>query len=292
VSEPLSSVAPGVTVVIPCRNGEATIDAQLGALADQDFDGEMEVIVVDNESTDGSADRARAWCTRVPNLRVVEATRPHNVAHARNVGIEAASHEVVLVCDADDVVDGAWVRQLASTMTRADVAGGGIVDWIDSELPVGLRPRPFGRGGFGFLPTIPGCNFGVCRTAWRALGGFDETLASCEDIDFGWRAELAGYRVTGAVDAFVYHRVARRPADVFRKWRFYGEYQPSLYARFRDQGLTRQSIHRALGGWVVLLLTSYRLATGTVAKRREWCADAGRRVGRVIGSVRFGTLYL
>ena len=50
-----------VTVVIPCYNAVATIDAQLEAMAAQDFTGPLEVLLVDNASNDGTGARARAW---------------------------------------------------------------------------------------------------------------------------------------------------------------------------------------------------------------------------------------
>lgn len=281
-----------VSVVIPCRNAATTIDAQLAALAGQDFAGVLEVVLVDNDSSDDTGTRGRAWQAALPGLRVVSAPARPSPAYARNVGIGAASYEVVLACDADDVVDGAWAQRLAEALAEADVAGGGIVEWSGGPLPDRSHPKAFGRAGFGYLPAFSGCSFGVRKSAWATLGGFDDDLVGCEDLDFAWRAQLAGLRYVTRADAFVYHRVPTRPREVFRKWLLYGTYQPRLFAKFRVHALARQPLHRALGRWVVLVTTSYRLLIGTSEQRRAWCAEAGRRVGRAVGSVRFRSLYL
>jgi glycosyltransferase involved in cell wall biosynthesis len=281
-----------VTIVIPCYNAAATIDGLLATLVDQDFGGPTEVLVVDNGSTDDTSARAEQWVTRLPTLRVISASARQGCGYARNVGIGAASYELVLSCDADDVVDGSWVRKMAETLTRSDLVGGGLVPWRGGGLPEPAAPEPFGRAGFGFLPSFCGCNFGLHKSAWKDLGGFDEELVGCEDIDLAWRAQLEGLSLATRVDAFVYHRVPERPIDAFRKLLFYGTYQPLLFAKFRRRAMSRQPVHRALARWLILVATSYRLVTGASEPRRRWCAEAGRRVGRAIGSIRFRSLYL
>jgi GT2 family glycosyltransferase len=177
-------------------------------------------------------------------------------------------------------------------LANADVVAGGTVDWDGAALPDPPDPRPFGRAGFGYLPALSGSSFGVRKAAWTRLGGFDEDLVYGEDVDFAWRAQLDGLRYASRPDAFAYHRVPGAPGELFRKWVRYGTYQPRLYRKFRARALPRQPVPRALARWLVLAATSYRLIIGRPASRRVWCMEAGRRVGRVIGSVRFRTLYL
>jgi glycosyltransferase involved in cell wall biosynthesis len=290
MTSPPASAA--VSVVVPCRNAASTIDAQLAALADQDFDGALEIVVVDNQSTDGTARRVAQWQRAIPALRVVDARGRAAPAFARNTGIAAARHELVVACDADDVVDRAWARRLAESLANADVVAGGTVEWGGNALPDPPDPRPFGRAGFGYLPALSGSSFGVRKAAWSRLGGFDEELVYGEDIDFAWRAQLDGLRYASRPDAFVYHRVPDAAGELFRKWVRYGTYQPRLYRKFRGRALPRQPVPRALARWLLLAATSYRLVLGRAAARRAWCVEAGRRVGRVIGSVRSRTLYL
>ena len=280
-----------VTVVIPARNAAATIDEQLAALAAQVHGNDVEVIVVDNDSVDDTAARALRWRDRIDGLRVVQAGTPYCVAHGRNVGFTEARHDIVLVCDADDVVGPSWIETMTGALLGADIVGGGTVHWRGGALPAGV-PSAFGTGGFGFLDSFIGCNFGTRRSVWRAIDGFDEELSSCEDVDFAWRAQLDGFRLVTVPDAFVYYRVDSAPSHVFRKWRHYGVDQPVLYRRYAAAGMPRQRVHRSLARYAILVATSYRLVLGSPSARERWMQEAGRRVGRLIGSVRSGTVYL
>jgi glycosyltransferase involved in cell wall biosynthesis len=287
----MTSVPEAVSVVMPARNAARTIGLQLEALARQTYRGDLEVVVVDNDSDDDTAAIARSWRSELPGLVVVGATTGHSVSHARNAGIAAAHNDLVLVCDADDVVDAEWVEQLARVLAGTDVAAGSTLDWDGGRLPTG-DPELFGTGGFGFLPSFGGCNFGVRRRVWDALGGFDESLRSGEDVDFAWRAQLAGFALTAAPSAVVFYRVETAPRAVLRKWKHDASYQPALYARFRADGMERQRVARVLARYVALAVTSYRYFSDDTATRTAWCRELGRRVGRIRGSIRTRTLYL
>ena len=82
-----------------------------------------------------------------------------------------------------------------------------------------------------------------------------------------------------------------RVSDEFRTWFRYGRFQPRLLARFRADGLRPEPMSRVAAKWALLLVTSYRLL-GAEPGRRAWCREAGRRCGRLVGSVRERTLYL
>jgi glycosyltransferase involved in cell wall biosynthesis len=278
-----------VSVVIPARNAARTLGRQLAAIAAQTYDGEVEVVVVDNDSADETV--AIANSAPLANLRVVSTTARHNAAHARNVGIAAATHDLILGCDADDVVDGRWIEAMVAASELGGVVSGGSVDWDGGAFPIGV-PKAFGRAGFGFLPSFGGCSFAVHRDVWAALEGFDEELVACEDIDFGWRAQLAGYVLVTRPEAFVYYFVSPHASAQYRKWRRDGMFQPALYARFRRHGQPRQRVTGAVGRWLRLIGTCYQLCIGNEEQRRAWCREAGRRVGRLIGSIRFRALYL
>lgn len=290
-----NNVDPGlVSVVIPARNAATTLEAQLAALADQDYPGDLEIIVADNGSTDDTIARVRSWEGRIPRLRIISAAGRPGPAHARNAGIAAATSDLVLLCDADDVADRAWVRHLVDGLKRADAVAGGTVGFSSDAPPAGApMPRPFGRAGFGFLPGLMSCSCGFRRAAWASVGGFDETypIATCEDIDIAWRLQLAGYRLAQVPEGFVYYREPSEPRAVLRTWYRYGRYQPLLMKKFASAGLRRESAARVLAGWARLLLTAYRLA-GPDDARRLWCRDFGRRVGRIVGSIRTRTVFL
>ncbi len=286
-----STLPTAVSVVMPARNAAATIEAQLAALAAQTYDGILEVIVVDNDSDDDTAAIARRWQERIPGLVVTSARERRGVSHARNVGIAGADNDVVLLCDADDVVDRDWVRRLSAALGDAELADGSTVDWDGGPLPRGA-PELFGTGGFGFLPAFSGCNVGLRRRVWTDLDGFDESLESCEDIDFAWRAQLAGVELVHEPSAVVFYRVDTRRRAVIRKWIRDAANQPLLYARFREHGLARQRLSRVVARYLVLALTSPHFFSSDEPTRTSWCRELGRRIGRIRGSVRWRSVYL
>ena len=287
----MSAAAP-VTVVIPARDAATTIDAQLAALAAQDHPGPITVIVADNGSVDGTGARVEAWADRLPDVRVVDAGDRPGAAHARNVGTAAAATDLVLCCDADDVADPAWVRHLVAGLGDADVVAGGTASFVGAAPSGPSPPGGFGTAGFGFLPALTTASCGYHRRVWEAVGGFDEDLPlACEDLDFGWRVQLAGFTLAQVPEGYVHYREAPTATAVLRRWYRYGAAQPRLFRRFGPSGLRRDPPTRVLAAWARLVLHGYRLLQGGTA-RRHWCRDAGRRAGRLTGSLRTRTWYL
>jgi glycosyltransferase involved in cell wall biosynthesis len=272
------------SVVVPARDAGAVIDGQLEALAAQTYDGDWELIVVDNGSSDDTVARVLRWSDRIAGLQVVRAAGRRGPAHARNVGIAAASSDLVLVCDADDRVTPGWIAALVEALTRHDAVAGAIAgSGSGSGAPSGF--------GFGFLPAFATCSAAFHKRAWNAVGGFDESLPTCEDLDLAWRIQLAGFTLGQCPEAIVHYRGAATAGDEFRTWFRYGRYQPRLLARFRADGLRPEPLARVVAKWAQLVVTAYRLA-GSDSARRTWCREAGRRCGRVVGSIRERAVYL
>ncbi|MBA2624808.1 MAG: glycosyltransferase family 2 protein, partial [Acidimicrobiia bacterium] len=119
------------SVVIPSLDAAHVIGQQLDALAGQTFDGDWEVVVVDNGSKDGTASLAESWTDRLPALRVVDASERQAHTYARNAGARAATGDWLLYCDADDIVAPGWVAAFASHAERhegCDLMGGFVED--------------------------------------------------------------------------------------------------------------------------------------------------------------------
>ena len=102
---------PAVSVVVPFHDSERHLAACIESLTAQDIGEPFEVILIDNGSTDGSADIAR----RHPRLTVLEEPRPGAYA-ARNTGIRRARAPLIALTDADCVVAGDWLRAIRDGM--------------------------------------------------------------------------------------------------------------------------------------------------------------------------------
>jgi glycosyltransferase involved in cell wall biosynthesis len=227
------------SVVLPVKDGAATIDEQLTALAAQEVPGAWELVVVDNGSTDATREILDSWADRLP-LRVIEAPEADGVSGARNAGTTTARSDRLLFCDCDDVIQPGWIAAMSSALDDSDIAGGHLRD----DLPTSrgtegvqwFEPYPTDRlpAASGGPPFAPGAAFAVRREVVEALGGWDQEMQPAEDIDFSWRARQAGFRLQFVPEAVVAYRQRSTALAVARQAFAYGYARRRLQARHRS----------------------------------------------------------
>jgi glycosyltransferase involved in cell wall biosynthesis len=286
-----------VSVVIPARNVAAVIDEQLDALSRQRYTGEWEVVVVDNASNDATGARARAWKGLVPALHVVTpAVRGGSTASlARNTGVAAAGGDLVLHCDADDVVADGWIEALVAAAADADMVAGAV------DLERMNSPRTVARRGWrpavdhlpvalGFLPEVPGGNCAIWRRVLDDVGGWNERYLAFDDFELAWRVLLAGYRLAFAPDAIIHHRLRPSLRALWRRAVRDGEGEVQLYCDFRAQGMPRTDTGRALRTWAGRLVHLPDLLIP--GRGAAYVRQTGMVLGRARGSIRRRVRYL
>jgi GT2 family glycosyltransferase len=289
---------PEVSVVIPARNAVETIGDQLAALGRQTFPGPWELVVVDNGSTDGTGDLASSAAgAALPCVRVVTANERSGVSYARNVGVRAAAAPLIAICDADDVVEPGWLEAIVSGLGEADLVGGRVdVDRLNGPQDRGADEGRPPRDGItkvpGFFPYVVGCNLGMRREAWDTVGGFDEHLVGGgDDVDFSWRAQLAGLRLGFAPDAVVAVRYRRGLGALARQHFSYTLAWVALYRRYRSHGLEPRHPGRAALGWARLALRSWWVLRSR-HHRAHWVKEAAVAAGHIVGSIRYRVICL
>lgn len=185
-----------VSVVVPTRNRSNLLATTLHSVLWQ-RDVELEVIVVDEASTDNTADLVAAFVD--PRVTLMRNSVPHGASAARNQGAARARGEWVAFVDDDDVwAPDKLIRQVAA----AEESGR---DWAyTGAVNVGRRleivsggPAPSSDGVMEALPRynpIPGgsSNVIIRRSMLAAVGGFDERLPPCEDWELSARLARAG----------------------------------------------------------------------------------------------------
>jgi GT2 family glycosyltransferase len=279
--------APIISVVIPCRNGLPLLHEQLDALARQVDAPPFEVIVADNGSTDGTA-HAIVARRAGPVVRVVDASEVRGVSHARNVGVRAARASRIAICDADDVVGGAWVGSMYEALETADIVGGPIrTDRLND--PVTARWRSVGEGALhdgAFLAYARGGNCAFRREAFEAVGGYDEGLVGGgDDPDFSWRLQLAGWSIGGASEAVVHYRLRPDLRSLWRQTTTYGRSLAELYARFGVHGMPEPWSARALATRTWWLITRAPISVVDPVRRGRWVNQLAWLVGIIQGAV-------
>jgi GT2 family glycosyltransferase len=196
--------------VIPNWNGARWLPACLDALARQTRKP-AEIVIVDNGSTDGSAEILRASPMQP---RVIALERNTGFAFAANRGIEATTAQSVALINTDVRVAPDWIERMAAVLA----ADCGLAAVACKMLQMDDERRVYDAGDFlrrdgvceqrgRFLPDdgsydAPGEAFSACagaalfrRAAVRGVGGFDERLIIyLEDVELGLRLQLAGWR--------------------------------------------------------------------------------------------------
>jgi len=290
------SQRPMLSVIIPACNAAHVLGEQLEALKAQEYDGDWEIVVVNNCSTDGTADLVQDYQRLMPNLYLVHALARQNASYyARNVGVQAARGEALLFCDADDVVAPGWLRALAEAFEKHDLVAGAVkVDTLNQSAPW----RPLGlnveRPVLDFLPFINGCHLSVSREAFEAVGGFSEEFSSSGDADFTWRLQLHGYAIHYAPAAVVHYRYRETLWELWKQFSRYGRGHPLLYQHFASHGMPRSSTREALREYKRLIRKALRICIrgAEQQERARWVYKVAMRWGRLWSSIRYRTLYL
>jgi glycosyltransferase involved in cell wall biosynthesis len=230
---------PAVSVVIPVRDMEGTLEGQLGALARQNYQGTWEVVVVDNGSRDSSVAAAERWIDRLP-LRIVDASAPADSYYARNVGARSALGDLLLFCDADDEVRPEWLRAMVDALRRAPLVTG-VCDHarLNRREIAAMYDADNSPSGLAAGPT---CNLGVRREVFDQLGGFREGYRHGEDTIFCWRAQLAGHELVRAPGAVVDRRRRQTAWQIFRVASRRGLREVRDYATFGERCVPRSPL--------------------------------------------------
>lgn len=170
-----------LSVIIPAHQAENYISQAIDSVRRQAWAGETQILVIDDGSTDNTATVARA-----PDVQVLRKDQG-GAASARNAGLRAASGDLILLLDADDVLtDGALNTMYAALTGDADAVFAMAEDFISPELTDGqkaeLKPRPAPYGG-----VLPGCSL-IRRRVFHTVGLFDDTMKSGETV--AWQLKL------------------------------------------------------------------------------------------------------
>ena len=279
------------SVVIPIFNGAHQIGHQLKALAEQVDAPPFEIVVSDNGSTDDLAEVMASWRTALPRLRGVNASRARGVSVARNVGIENAHTDRILICDADDVVSASWVRAMSDGLERNSLVSGPVstaalsgpsAAWVPVDSLTDSLFETWGGRTYGI-----GCNLGMRREVWTSTGGFDESYpAGAEEIDFAWRAADLGHVFAFVPDALIHYRVRTDLRGVLRQQYNSGRGTSTLYAKFRPSEVTPKSMARRVHHELILL-SQFPWRGGRDA-RRMWLSVLAFEAGKLAEAHRLG----
>jgi glycosyltransferase involved in cell wall biosynthesis len=214
-----------ISVVIPTLDSAARIrralQAMVAAGACTEFDWEL--IVVDNNSTDGTADVVTSFASEHPELplkMVLEAKA--GISAARNQGVASARYPIIAITDDDCIVTPSWLNDIREAFERepacqlvcgrvelqdhrdARISIRDFIDHCDITTLGAIRER------------MMGCNVSIARDVFDAVGGFDTSfgppnfIQSADDYELFYRALRAGFRLEYVPSIRVFHAHGRR----------------------------------------------------------------------------------
>ncbi|MBX0327334.1 glycosyltransferase [Oscillochloris sp. ZM17-4] len=214
-----------VSVVVVNLNGCHHLEPCFQSLIAQDYPADrVELILIDNASTDGSLELMRE---RFPTVRVIRNAENVGFAPAVNQGAAAATGRYLALINNDMRADPGWVtamvRALDSGVERGVACvGSQILDWDGERIDFLSSGASFYGFGYQFYHGLPAGSVSlgdhealfacggamlVDRQIFLDVGGFDEDyFAYYEDVDFGWRLWVLGHRVLITPSATIYHR--------------------------------------------------------------------------------------
>ena len=136
------------SVVVPVFDEEDTIGDCLTRLAAQ-FDQITEIVVVDNNSTDGGRAVIDAWCSADPRVRVIDEAR-QGLVYARNAGLDAATGDLIARIDADTVVvHGSERGNLKQALLKLGWPAEDYAGYVDGEAhPIDLDEADWSPRGY------------------------------------------------------------------------------------------------------------------------------------------------
>jgi GT2 family glycosyltransferase len=281
---------PLVSIVIPHWNGRHHLDDCLNSLRRQTFT-DFEVILVDNGSTDGSQVYVRDC---FPEVRLVELGQNRGFTGACNAGYAQARGKIVVLLNNDTEADEGWLTAVTQAFQTYQQVG-----MVASKMLLFDRRNTIHTAGdFYQLNGVPGNRgvwqqdvgqydleervFSACggtaayrRTMLAEIGFLDDDFFfSCEDVDMGWRANLAGWQVLYVPTAVVYHKLKATGGSVTGSYYDGRNFLYLIWKNYPDSLLRRH--------WRDILKAQLRI---TFAALRAWRGEAARARlrGQVVG---------
>jgi len=206
------------SVIVITYNGRAHLEACFRSLEKQSAEA-FETILIDNGSTDGSADFVRR---NFPWVRLIESKTNLGFAGGNNLAAKDASGDMLVFLNDDTEVEPDWLEKLLAPFEsdpRVAIVGCKMIDFFDRNVEVRVVCDLFGSAindgvprtptsdGFEDVFYVPGFALAIRKAVFRQVGGFDDSyFMFAEDIDLDWRVLLAGHRMVAVRNAVVYHK--------------------------------------------------------------------------------------
>ena len=302
-----------VCVIIPTYNGDRFIADQVASVLNDDPSSEIDLLLVDNGSSDETVKVISGLVDRYPTVRVISADHRRGKSYALNAGISETDRAKVLFLDQDDRIAPGYLHAMARALDHHEFVCG----WVDIENgrfnhedmvcaigrltdcnqavirlsrfdDIRLCQSPRKVRGEIEIPVGNGCVLGVRHYVIRQVGGFSSDVGVCEESDLCLRLWMAGIVVQRVRSAILHYRLRDSALDLIKQRFWYGFGWVAFYKKYRHCGLKRYGVRQSMSEWmkIVFLVISRDKPT-----RLLGLARLGLAAGRLYGSIKMSTFY-
>ena len=234
---PLPEDAPKISVVVCAYNAELTVRDCLESLTKLAYP-RYEAVIVD----DGSTDRTGAIADEYPQFKIIHQPN-RGLSAARNVGMTAATGDIIAYLDSDAMADPDWLTYLAWKFKRTDHAGVGGPNlpppeesWLANCVAASPGSPTHILLDDDTAEHIPGCNMAFRTDALAEIGGFDTTYtAAGDDVDICWRLQERGHSIGFSPAAIVWHHRRKTIKSYLKQQMGYGKAEAMLLQKHPDR---------------------------------------------------------
>jgi len=237
-----TQIYPPISIIIPVKNRPDIRDC-LDSLELLDYPKDkIEVIVVDDGSTDSTAQ-----VIQTSKIKAIHLTHTIGASASRNLGVKEAKGELIGFIDSDCVAHPNWLKELVPYFEKEKVAivGGYVCNFYyrsaldryeDTKSSLNMGRYPFrAEDAKSSTAYVPSCNLIIRKKAVLEAGGFQEDLKVGEDVDLCWRVRKLGYHLLYLPQGEVKHKHRNDVMSMLRRRFDYGTSEAILYSRHRDK---------------------------------------------------------
>ncbi len=285
---------PKVSVMVPAYNAEKSIEECINSLLELNYPKkDLEIIVVNNASTD----RTQEILNRFNGELKVLNEEKRGPAAARNKGILNAGGDFIAFIDADCVADKNWLKHIVSPLKNMaiGVVGGKILSMQPCNKiekfceKIHDHDKAINEAVPPYAITM---NWASRLSLINEVGLFNESFIRSQDVDLSWRIFQAGYKLFYEPKAVIYHRNINTFSGLIHKGYVHGFHIVRVLKAHND--FVRKNGHHRFNLDSYKMLLS-NLVNFLIGKNRfdSFCFsifDSGKKIGKIIGSIRF--LYL
>jgi len=295
-----------VSIIVPVYNNEKIIGDCIEALLGQDYPKDRyEVIIIDNNSTDKSAEIIKSY----PVQYALEDTIQTSYA-ARNRGVKSSRGEILAFLDADCIAEKDWLKKGAGGFAEDNI--GCVTGEVKSTKPQNyveeylckkdVFSQKSSLNNF-FLPRVVTANTFYRRDVFNKIGFFRERWVSGGDADFGWRMQLeTAYKVKFISDAVVFHKHRSTLESMFKQSVKWGIGSVLLYKKYKGKipprrlketlWIIQRLFYIAAKSLIFFFSNKEKMEPKKRGRYLDLVSFMGWEIGRVIGSIKNRVFYI